>query len=107
MPLRERRRYSFVTALQSAFRPRAAPAAAKALLMPRCQSRIVPPVSKVSAFTAMAGADITASDKISVEENTNDPLVRTHFCSDARCRHARDGTGLAGQAGVVRGAVPA
>src|SRR6267378_2486336 len=35
---------------QSACRPRRAPAVAKARLMPWCQSRMVPPVSKVSAL---------------------------------------------------------
>jgi hypothetical protein len=47
---KERRRYSFVMVGQSACRPRRAPAVAKARLMPWCQSRMVPPVSKVSAL---------------------------------------------------------
>src|SRR5260370_11472869 len=50
--LSARRRYSLVAAAQSAAMPRRAPAAAKAAAMPRCQSRIVPPVSKVRTLIA-------------------------------------------------------
>src|SRR5215510_14904051 len=53
MPIKERRRYSLVILVQSAAMPRATPAAANADRMPRCQSRMVPPVSKVSALTVM------------------------------------------------------
>src|SRR5437016_14683961 len=47
---KERRRYALVSVAQSACRPWRAPAAAKARLRPWCQSRMVPPVSKVSAL---------------------------------------------------------
>src|SRR5262245_57545138 len=46
----DRRRYSLVIAGQSAQRPCCAPACAKAWQSPVCQSRIVPPVSNVSAL---------------------------------------------------------
>src|SRR5258706_6730176 len=107
MPFSERRRYSLVTGAQSAFRPRAAPAAANALLMPRCQSRIVPPVSKVSALIAMAGADITASDKIDPEENPHVPHFHSYSSVVICCCAACPGPGLAGETGLVHRAVPA
>src|SRR6185503_3480298 len=50
MAWRERRRYSLVIAGQSALTPRRAPASANARLTPECQSRMVPPVSNVSAL---------------------------------------------------------
>src|SRR2546428_4808901 len=50
MACKERRRYSLVSAAQSACRPWRAPAAAKARLRPWCQSRMVPPVSQVRAL---------------------------------------------------------
>src|SRR5262245_38881568 len=48
--LSDRRRYSLVIAGQSAERPCCAPACVKAWQRPVCQSRIVPPVSNVSAL---------------------------------------------------------
>src|SRR5262245_15707654 len=50
MACKERRRYSLVRLAQSACRPRRAAAAVKARLRPWCQSRMVPPVSKVRAL---------------------------------------------------------
>ena len=50
MACMERRRYSLIIFPQSACMPWRAPAAAKARLRPWCQSRMVPPVSKVSAL---------------------------------------------------------
>ena len=64
MPLSARRRYSLVAAGQSATTPRRAPAAASAAAMPRCQSRIVPPVSKVSALIAKVVIALSPSEQV-------------------------------------------
>ena len=48
----ERRRSSLANPAQSRLRPCLAPAFAKALLKPVCQSRMVPPVSNVRALTS-------------------------------------------------------
>ena len=48
----ERRRSSLANPAQSRSRPCLAPAFAKALLKPVCQSRMVPPVSNVRALTS-------------------------------------------------------
>ena len=46
----ERRRSSLANSAQFLLRPYLPPAIAKAVLKPVCQSRMVPPVSKVKAF---------------------------------------------------------
>ncbi len=51
----ERRRSSLANPGQSRSRPCLAPAFAKTLLKPVCQSRMVPPVSNVRAFTSYMG----------------------------------------------------